>query len=262
MTTTQPSAVSPFGRHLRLWRKRRGLSQLELAHRAEVSQRHLSFIETGRSRPKQDVVHRVAEALAVPLRERNTLLEAAGLPARFAERQLSDEILAPFRDAIGRILKSHEPYPAYVINRWWEVVDANRAGSQFWPKSSETGLSSVDYFLAPGPGREMIENFSEVAWLFLRRMRREIAEAGPDPRLEALLERAEAYLEDVPRPSATQAAGSSDVVLCPRLRIGDRVIRTITMVARFGSAREVTLDELRVELVFPGDAEAEAFFRA
>ena len=258
MTRTAPVSDSPFGRHLRSWRRQRGLSQLELALQAEVSQRHISFIETGRSRPKRAMVHRVAEALDVPLRERNVLLEAAGLPPTYPERPLSDAALSPFRAAIERLLTGHEPYPAWVINRWWEVVDANLAGQQMWPPTAETGLTAVDLFLGPGPIREMIENFAEVAWLFLRRMRREVAQAGRDERLDALLERAEGYLEEVPVPPESE---TSDLVLCPRLRIGNQVIKTLSMVSRFGSTREVTLDELRVELLFPADETAEAFFR-
>ena len=116
----------------------------------------------------------------------------------------------------------------------------------------------VDSFLGPGTVREMIENFSAVGWTFLGRIRREVANLGPDERLQALLERAEAYMKDVP--VDTENPGS-ELVVCPHFRIGDQVIKTVSMVARFGTAREVTLDELRVELVFPRDAEGEAFFR-
>ena len=104
----------------------------------------------------------------------------------------------------------------------------------------------------------MIENFSAVGWMFLRRMRRDVANSGPDERLQELLERAEAYMKDVPVDVGDPGA---ELVVCPHLRIGDQVIKTVSMVARFGTAREVTLDELRVELVFPRDEEAEAFFR-
>ena len=186
------------------------------------------------------------------------MLEAAGLAPGYPELPLSDGAVAPFRSAIQKMLKAHEPYPAYVINRLWELVDANAAGRRLIPQAGDGPINSVDAFLGPGPFRELIENFSEVAWLFLRRLRREVANAGPDERLQALLERAENYMKGVP-PSDEDFG--SELVVCPRLQIGDQVIKTVTMVARFGSVREVTLDELRVELVFPGDAEAEAFFR-
>ncbi len=258
MSTATPGQGTAFGRHLKQWRRRRGLSQLDLAVRADMSQRHLSFIETGRSRPRKDVVHKVAEALEVPIRDRNTLLEAAGLAPNYPEVPLSDEAAAPFRDAIRKMLESHEPYPAFVINRWWDLIDANAAGRRIFLQNGDGPINLVDAILGPGPMREMIENFSAVGWMFLRRMRREVADSGPDERLQELLERAEAYMKDVP--FDIQGPGS-ELVVCPHLRIGDQVIRTVGIVARFGTAREVTLDELRVELVFPRDEEAEAFFK-
>jgi hypothetical protein len=156
------------------------------------------------------------------------------------------------------MLESHEPYPAYVINRWWDLIDANAAGRRIFPQADDGPINLVDSILGPGPLRDMIENYSAVAWVFLRRMRREVAESGPDERLQALLERAEAYMKEVPE---DVAQSGDEMVICPHLRIGGQVIKTVSMVARFGTARAVTLDELRVELVFPGDEEAEAFFR-
>ena len=132
------SQHSPFGRQLKVWRRQRGWSQLDLAAAAGLSQRYVSFIETGRSRPGEDVVLRVAEALDVPLRERNNLLQSAGLAPRFPELPLSHESIAPFRAAIEHILRIHEPYPAYVIDRWWNVVDTNRAG-RFFLATTEDG---------------------------------------------------------------------------------------------------------------------------
>ena len=257
MSTATLGQVTAFGRHLKQWRRQRGLSQLELAVRADVSQRHVSFIETGRSRPREDVVHKVAEALEVPIRDRNILLEAAGLAPSYPEVPLSDEAAAPFRSAMRKMLESHEPYPAYVINRWWELTDANAAGRRFFPQTGDGPINLVDAFFG-GPMREMVENFSDVAWMFLRRMQREVADSGPDERLQELLERAEAYMKDIPVDIENPG---SELVVCPHLRIGDQVIKTVSMVARFGTAREVTLDELRVELIFPRDEEAEAFFR-
>ncbi len=258
MSTTTTGQVTTFGRYLKQWRRQRGLSQLELAVRADVSQRHVSFIETGRSRPREDVIHKVAEALEVPLRERNTLLEAAGLAHSYPEVTLSDDLCAPFSNTIQMLLESHEPYPAFVINRWWELIDANAAGRRIFPQNGDGPINMVDEILGPGPIRGMIDNFSAVGWVFLRGMRRAAANAAPDERLQELLERAEAYMKGVP----VDAEGSgSDLAICAHFRIGDQVIKTVSMEAQFGTAREVTLDELRVELVFPRDAEAEAFFR-
>ena len=258
MSTQTLGQVTAFGRNMKQWRRQRGLSQLDLAVRADISQRHVSFLETGRSRPRVDVVLKVAEALQVPLRDRNILLEAAGLAAAYPEISLSDEAAAPFYAAIRQMIESHEPYPAFVINRWWELVDANEAGRRFFPQSSDRPVDLVDAFLAPGPTRDTIENFSVVGWTFLRRLRREVADSGPDERLQELLERAETYMKNFPVDTETPG---SELVACPHFRIGDQVIKTVSMVARFGAAREVTLDELRVELIFPSDEEGEAFFR-
>ena len=251
--------TSAFGRYMRQWRRQRGLSQLELANRADVTQRHISFIETGRSRPRSGVIHRVAEALEIPLRERNALLEAAGLPPCYPELPLSSDIAAPFHHAIQSMLDTHDPYPAYVVNRWWDIVNANLGGQRLLPPNAIGQVNAVDVFLGPGPMRAMVENFPTVAWTFLHRMRREVAGSGSDARLQELLQRAENYLQDVPPPPDDDIR--SDLVICPRLRIGDQVVRTVSMIARFGDAREVTLDELRVELVFPYDDAAGQFFR-
>ena len=254
--------ATAFGRHLRAWRRQRGISQLELSLRADVSQRHVSFIETGRSRPRAEVVHRIAEALDVPLRERNALLAAAGLGPAYPEMPLAAEPIAPFREAIERLLVAHEPFPAIVVDRWWEVVAVNRAAARLLPLHGDGPRNALDLFLGPGSLRDSIDNFAEVAWTFLRRLRREAADAGADTRLEALLERAEALLRGVrPVDQGTGPDPGSDLVVCPRFVVDGQVVRTVSMVARFGSAREVTLDELRVELVFPADAAAEAFFR-
>lgn len=258
MNTASPP--SPFGQQLNYWRRQRGYSQLELATVANLSQRYVSFIETGRSRPREGVVLRIAEALDLPLRDRNSLLLAAGLNPRFPELPISDDTVAPFRAAIKHMLDTHEPYPAFVIDRWWNVVDANAAGWRFFPSPDNQVINAVDTFLAHGPVRDMIENFDTVAWTFVQRLQHEVAASGPDPRLQSLLDRAHSYLQDIPPPDWSQNPGP-ELVICPRLRIGDQVISTLSMIARFGNSREVNLEELRVELVYPADADADALFR-
>lgn len=255
------SQTSPFGRQLKYWRNQRGFSQLDLAAEAAMSQRHVSFIESGRSRPGEDVVLRVAEALDVPLRERNSLLMAAGLTPRFPELPYAHEDIAPFRAAIERMLQNHEPYPAYVIDRWWMLVDTNAAGRKLFPVPADEPVNVVDVFLSPGPVRDMIENFDEVAAIFLQRLRHEIAGCGSDERLQALLSRAEGYLSDLPADTLAAGDDPSALVICPRLRIGDARVDTFSMVARFGNTRVINLDELRVELIYPADEAGERVFR-
>ena len=224
-----------------------------------MSQRHVSFLETGRSRPGSDVIRRLSDALAIPLRERNVLLVSAGLPRAYPEKALDDDAIAPFRLAIDRMLESHMPYPAFVINRWWDLVDANPTARALFPVDFSQQPSGIDFFLAPGMLRDSLENFAEVAAVFLRRLRAEHRDNGPDERMEQALARAEKHLADVDLESVDRDTG--DLVICPQLRAGDQVIESLSMIARFGNTREVTTDELRVELVYPRDAVADAFFR-
>jgi transcriptional regulator with XRE-family HTH domain len=255
LTMDRAATATAFGRQLRLWRSWARLSQLDLAERAGLSQRHVSFIETGRTRPGTDVVLRMAAALEIPLRDRNRLLESAGLAPHYPEVQLSDRVSAPFRAAIARLLEAHDPYPAFVINRWWDVVDANSTARRLFPEATEGTQNAVELFLGPGGMRDVIENFADVAGMYLRRLQAEVAEASDDRSLQ-LLARAKALLADV-----DLGTGRSDeLVICPRLRFGSELVSTATMVARFGATREVTLDELRVELIFPADDAARLFF--
>ena len=253
---TGTAGTTAFGRQLRLWRARARLSQLELAMRADISQRHLSFIETGRSRPRAAVVLRLAEALGIPLRDRNRLLESAGLAARYPEVELTAGANAPFRAAIVRLLAAHEPYPAFVIDRWWNVVDANLAARRLFPTSAIGSVNAIDALLGPGGLRDNVENLAQVAGMYLRRLEAEVSEAPDERRLE-ILSRARELLADV---VVGDVEPDDGLVICPRLRFGNEVVSTATMVARFGATREVTLDELRVELIFPADAAADAFF--
>ncbi len=256
---TSNVANTAFGRMLKQWRQQRGQSQLELSLRADVSQKHISFIETGRSRPKGETVRKVVEALEIPLRDQNKLYEMAGLPARFVDVTYNAAALTPYREAILRMLKQQDPYPAYVVDRWWNLVEANEAGKMLFMAPGFDTPNMVDAFMAPGAFREMVENFDEVAWAFLRRLRAESLQAPGDEKMQALLKRAQAYLQDIPEP---QISGAHELALCPRLRIGDAVINTVTMVAQFSEPNAVILDELRLELVFPADDEAATFFES
>lgn len=248
--------AAPFGSRLREWRRRRGLSQLELAHRASTTPRYVSFLETGRSRPGEGMVLKLASALEVPLRERNALLRSAGLPPLYAERGLDDDALGPYRAVIARLLAQQEPFPAYVMDRRWDIVESNQGGRWLLPPGP-LPADALAWILEPGPLAEGLVNRTELLWAFRDGLSRDLEE-GEDPELQSKLERVEAALAGQPRPE-----GRADrPVLCPVLRWGDQEVRTFTTVMRFGNAREVTLDELRVELVFPEDAASEAVLRA
>ena len=151
-----------------------------------------------------------------------------------------------------------------MTDRWLDMVDANEAGRRIFfrpgvPRPEDGPVNGVDIFLGTqGPFRQLIENYSAVAWMLLRRFRAEVTSSAPDERLEELLQKAESYMKDVPPDDSDLA---SDLVVCPRMRLDGRLIRTTILEARFGPSRELTQDELRVHLVIPADEEAAAFFR-
>jgi transcriptional regulator with XRE-family HTH domain len=248
--------VSPFGARLREWRRRRGLSQLGLAVRVGSTARHVSFLETGRSRPSRQMVLRLGEALDVGLRESNRLLHAAGLPAAFPQADIASPDLAPYRAAIDRMLLAHEPYPAMVVDDGWNVLLANRACSALFGADVTGGNFVRDYLANPASTRAVV-NWAEVAWAGLDRLRYQAGRAPFDEDLAALVALAGAALRDVARP----ATGEAGLTVCPRFRVGDEEVRTIAMVARFDPVAEVTLEGLRVELMYPEDEAAERFFR-
>jgi hypothetical protein len=200
------------------------------------------------------MVDRLAEALELPLRERNRLFVAAGLAPVYAESALGSDDLAPFRVVMDRLLASHEPYPAYALDGHWNIVRANRPAAGFLPQDAERNTVRLTY---AGPWRHLIDNWDEIAWVGVRRLQSDAARYPWDADLAALVEVAVEASRDVPR----GPVDSSARVLCPRFRIGDRLVRTISVVAEFGAPLDVTLDELRIELIYPADGEAEEFFR-
>lgn len=248
---------SPFGVRLRQWRHHRGLSQLALAVEVGSTARHVSFLETGRSRPSRQMVLRFGEALGMPLRERNQLLVAAGLPPAYPQTAVTGAELAPYRSAIEQLLRAHEPYPAMAVNAHWCVVFANGACAELFG-GNLVGSNLVRRMIGEPAAAQAIVNWPDVAWAGLTRLRRQLDQAPLDGELRELVTMTERAVAGLPRPPTPPAAH----VVCPWFRVGDQVVRTIGMAARFDQAAEVTLDELRVELLYPLDTEAERFFRA
>ena len=259
MARTEPPR-SLFGQQLRTWRRHRGLSQLQLATLAETTPRHMSFIETGRSRPGRELVLRLAECMDLPVRDRNELLTSAGLPPAYAQRDLDEEQLRPFKTAVAAILEHHHPYPGCALDGLGAVKMTNACFRALMPGAHEkTPEQSIDDFFGPGPLRSMLDNWAEVAWTVADGRRHEAARTN-DPRQTALAERIMEHLKDVPRPRGMPSDSESPVV-CAHFRIGDQRISTFTTVMRFQHAREVTISELRVELIFPSDDAGAQFFR-
>jgi transcriptional regulator with XRE-family HTH domain len=248
------------GSLLRDWRRRRRLSQLDLALESGVSARHLSFIETGRSNPSAEMILRLAEQLDVPLRERNRLLLAAGYAPAFEERGLDAPEMAPVHTAIQQVLDGHDPYPAIVVDRNWDLLAGNHAislltdGVDPWllrPPANCMRLALHPDGLAP-----RIVNLGQWRDHLLTRLARQISVTG-DPQATALLEELTAYPgaagEEPPPPTAGhELAGQLAVPL--RLRHGDDELVFVSIVATFGTAVDVTLAELSIETFLPADA--------
>jgi transcriptional regulator with XRE-family HTH domain len=251
---TQPARnlQGHVGDHLREWRQRRHLSQLDLAGDAEISARHLSFVETGRAAPSRDMVLRLAERLEVPLRERNVLLVAAGFAPAFPQRSLDDPALKSARAAIDLVLKAHEPNPALAVDRHWNLVSANRMVTPLLegisPDLLAPPLNVMRLSFHPRGLAPRTVNLAEWCGHLLERLHRQ-CEATADPELIKLYHELKTY--PIPARSAPLAA---DTVAIPfRMRFGDDVLSFISTTMIFGTPVDITLSELAVETFFPAD---------
>jgi transcriptional regulator with XRE-family HTH domain len=248
------------GTHLREWRQRRRLSQLDLACEAEISTRHLSFVETGRATPSREMILHLAEQLDVPMRERNVLLVAAGYAPVFPERSLAAPELDAARAAIDLLLQGHKPYPAFALDRHWNVVAGNGALPQLYEGVDRTLLTPpinvMRLSLHPGGLAPRILNLAEWRAHLLSRLRRQI-ELTADPGLIALLAEVTGYGGGTP----AHAHPQWDMVIPLRVRIAVGTVSFFTTTMVFGTPVEVTLSELAVESFFPADAETAAIVR-
>jgi transcriptional regulator with XRE-family HTH domain len=251
-------AAPEIGTLIRDWRMRRRMSQLDLAGEAEVSQRHLSFIESGRSRPSREMILHLAERLDVPLRQRNSLLRAAGFAPSFGERPLQDASLAPALDAVKRVLQGHEPNPAIAVDRHWNLVAGNAAMEPFLegvaePSLLEPPINVLRLSLHPKGLAPRIVNLAEWRAHLLERLRR-LIDASGDPVLEALEAELVAYPSGVTRTRTIHDEGTA-IVHPLRIRSGDAVLSLISTITVFGTPLDVTLSELAIECFFPADEE-------
>ncbi|MEX5633385.1 helix-turn-helix domain-containing protein [Parafrankia sp. FMc2] len=242
------------GELLRLWRERRRLSQLELASYAQVSARHLSFLETGRARPSRDMVLRLTDQLDVPLRDRNDLLLAAGYAPAYPETSLTAPQMSSVRTAVRSVLAGHAPYPAVVVDRDWNIVDANPSLSLFTdlaaPEVLAPPVNTLRLALHPLGMAPWILNLGEWRAHLLGRVRRRVAADG---RLADLYAELSSYPCDEEEPEVA-VPGAGDIFVPLRLRVGDRELSFFCMVATFGTPRDVTVAELTIESFFPADA--------
>jgi transcriptional regulator with XRE-family HTH domain len=251
------------GTLLRDWRRRRRLSQLDLALEAGVSARHLSFVETGRSRPSAEMLLHLAEELAVPLRDRNQLLLAAGYAPAFEQRELDAPEMAPVRAAMQQVLDGHDPYPALVVDRQWTLLAANRGLGLFTEHVAahllEPPANCIRIALHPEGLAPRIANLGQWRAHLLERLRRQIALTG-DPGLRALVD------EVVHYPGAEDV---DDELIGDQLAVPFRLrspvhgeLAFISTITTFGTAIEITASELSIESFFPADAATAAALRS
>ena len=264
MTTTAVRLQRSVGELLREWRERRRLSQLDLALQAEISARHLSFVETGRSTPSREMVLRLAEQLDVPLRDRNQLLLAGGYAPVYAETPLESPRMEAVRAAVRQVLAAHEPYPAVVVDRGWNLVEANASVAIFTEGLPPALLASptnvLRVSLHPDGLAERIVNLGEWRAHLLARLRRQVSLTA-DPQLAALYVELRAYPCDQPEPEI-DLPGPGDVVVPLRIRAGERELAFFSTVATFGTPLDITVAELAIESFFPANAETAAELRA
>lgn len=259
--TPPPGQQTGVGQILREWRSRRRRSQMDLALHVGVSTRHLSFIETGRARPSPAMLEALSGALDVPLRERNHLLLAAGYAPRYTVRTLDDASMRQVRSALDRLLRAHDPHPGLVPDRQWNVVLANRSAmglAALLPDHlKQPAFNVFRASLHPQGLAALTENFPDWAGYLLQTLRRTIANSG-DAAMVALQQEVLAY----PNVAALEAA-SGDALADPPLlvpcvlRLPQGRLSMFTTLTTFGTPRDITLDELSIELFYPTDDSTE-----
>ncbi|HXV94199.1 MAG TPA: helix-turn-helix transcriptional regulator [Pseudonocardia sp.] len=261
--TASTATRSAFGPLLRTWRQRRRLTQLDLGIQADVSARHISFLETGRSQPSREMVLHLSEELDVPLRARNELMVAAGYAPAYTEHRLEDVEMGGVRTSLQRLLDAHEPYPAVLVDGRWNLRAANRGLALFAelvdpellaPPANVLRASMHPRGLAPH-----VTDLAEYAAHLLSRLRRQAARTA-DPALTDLLEELSGYARDL---GLDPVAQPRDTIVLPlRLRTGGRELALFSTVAVLGAPLDVTLDELAIETFLPADDETAAHLRA
>lgn len=267
--------ISAFGELLRSWREIRRFSQLELALEANVSARHISFVETGRAKPSREMVLTLANVLDVPLREQNALLQAAGFTAAYRETSLTDPQMAQVRQALELILRQQEPFAALVFDRKWELVMANCAYARLvtllagreelivepYAVTPPPRLNLLRTLFDPNGWRPFFANWETLAKAMLTRWRREtILEADPDA--QKLLQEVLSYPDVPARWREPDFASAQDLLIPVELQAGESRLRLFSTITTLGSPQDVTLQELRIEAFHPVDEATAQFVRA
>jgi transcriptional regulator with XRE-family HTH domain len=259
------SRQQSFASMLRWWRRHRALSQLDLAGRAEISQRHLSFMELGRASPSPEMVMRLAAALDVPLRQHNSLLLAAGFAPVWRQTDLAAPELSEIRSALDYMMAQQEPYPAVVVDRHWNLLQSNFGAVRLveflvGPLAPGTAINLADALVAPNVLRPHLANWADVVRYFIRSVEADLAADGA-PETAALLERLLGYegVRSAVKVLANESATSP--VLPMHFRKGDTELRLFTTIATLGTPQDITVQELRIECFFPMDDKTAAVLR-
>ena len=241
---------SNFGALLKDWRGQRRMSQLDLGLSANVSARHISFLETGRARPSRSMVFQLSETLGVPRGARNVLLNAAGFAPAYRSRALDDEDMASVREAVEWTLDRHDPFPAIAVDRHWRIVKANGPSRMLL---SGVGLvegdSLLDAMLNSDVMKSAFANWPEVARHNITRLRTESAHLGGDPILDEAADKLSAEIGD----ELPEDAGVLPAVIPARYRAGGMTLSFFSTIAQFGTAEDIALADLKIELLFPAD---------
>jgi len=260
MATQSGSTVHQLGELLRYWRQERGKSQLDLSLDTGISQRHLSFVESGRSAPSRDFLSIVSDALNIPLRERNVLLLVSGFAPKYSEQSIDAEQMAVVTQAIDRMLHQHEPHPALVLDRYWNVIRTNEAAPRFFGsfvdlEKRPRPRNLLDLMFDPAGMRPFVEEWEKVAAGLLQRVRREAVGQVLDAKLQELLKR----LREYPGVAALKPSLTPQSPVLPMVfRRGNECFSYFSLITTVGTPQCITAQELRVECMFPTDVEERA----
>lgn len=240
--------MNPFSQSLKRWRQSRRLSQLELAGMANVSARHISFLETGRARPSREMVGRLADSLHLPLVEHNQMLVHAGFATRYVARQWSDPDMALIRASLDHTLVQHDPYPAMALDRLWSIKQMNIAATGlFEPVGITVGSSLLDWVMSETPA-EHIDNWPAVAHHLFKRLRTESIALGGAPELDEVADHLFSQAIALPEPAGP--------VVPTVFNAGQFKLSLFTTIAHFGTPEDLFLDDLKIELFFPANDES------
>lgn len=252
---------------LKNWRRIKKMSQLDLALIAGVSQRHLSWLETGRSQPSREMVLKLSEALDISMRETNSMLNSAGFTSAYTEMDLNDPEMAPIKNILEEIIAHHAPYPAFVLDRHWNLLMQNKSGlmifdmmgegDDIWQRiGDEKNKNFARLFVHPEGMRRFVRNWDQVVGPFARRLYKEVMENN-DVEGQEILEGLAEFMDTTEEPSSLDLLPTLPV----EIMVGDQVLNLSSVISTFGTAQDITAQELRVETFYPMDQSTSEFFK-